>query len=70
MICKRAEHWEIFYLWRPLLKDPKDDFILELAMESSSDYIISYNKIDFEGVEKSGIQVVTPKELLKILGEI
>ena len=70
MICKWAEHWEIFYLWRPLLKDPKDDFILELAIESHSDYIISYNKADFEGTEKFGIQVISPKELLEILGEI
>jgi putative PIN family toxin of toxin-antitoxin system len=70
MICKWAEHWEIFYLWRPLLKDPKDDFILELAIESHSDYIISYNKADFEGTEKFGIQVISPKELLEILGEM
>jgi putative PIN family toxin of toxin-antitoxin system len=70
MICKWAEHWEIFYLWRPLLKDPKDDFILELAIESHSDYIISYNKADFEGIEIFGIKVITPKELLEILGEI
>lgn len=70
MICKWAEHWEIFYLWRPLLKDPKDDFILELAIESHSDYIISYNKADFEGTEKFGIQVISPRELLEILGEI
>jgi putative PIN family toxin of toxin-antitoxin system len=70
MICKWAEHWEVFYLWRPFLKDPKDDFILELAIESHSDYIITYNKADFEGVKKFGIQVLTPKEILEILGEI
>jgi putative PIN family toxin of toxin-antitoxin system len=70
MICKWAEHWETFYLWRPLLKDPKDDFILELAIESQSDFIITYNKADFKGTEKYGIRVLTPKELLEILGEI
>ena len=42
-------------------------FILELAIESISDYIITYNKADFEGIEKFGIQVLTSKELLKIL---
>lgn len=70
MICERSAHWEIFYLWRPLLKDPKDDFILELAIESHSDYIISYNKEDFKGVDKFGIEVLTPTELLRVLGEI
>ena len=29
-----------FYLWRPFLRDPKDDFILELAVESQSKYIM------------------------------
>lgn len=70
MICKWAQHWEIFYLWRPILKDPKDDFILELAIESRSDYIITYNKTDFAGTEKFEIKVITPKEMLEILGEI
>jgi len=69
-ICSISEKRKIFYLWRPYLKDPKDDMILELAVESECDYIISFNKNDFAGVEKFNIQVVTPKEFLKIIGEI
>jgi len=44
--------------------------ILEVAVESEADYIISFNKKDFVGVEKFNIKVVTPKEFLKIIGEI
>ena len=44
MICKISNKCKIFFLWRPFLKDPKDDFILELAIESNSEYIITYNK--------------------------
>ena len=30
----------IFFLWRFLLPDPKDDFVLELAVESRADFLI------------------------------
>ena len=70
MICKSSNKCQIFYLWRPFLKDPKDDFILELAIESQSEFIITYNVNDFKGVDKFGIKVATPKEFLKMIGEI
>ena len=55
---------EIFYLWRPFLRDPKDDLVLEVAVESQSKYIITFNKKDFKGIEKFGIEVVTPQEFM------
>lgn len=55
---------KIFYLWRPFLKDPKDDLVLEVAVESQSEYIITFNKKDFKGTDKFGIKVLTPKEFL------
>jgi putative PIN family toxin of toxin-antitoxin system len=55
---------KVFYLWRPILKDPKDDLVLEVAVESQCEYIITFNKKDFIGAEKFGIKVVTPKEFL------
>lgn len=69
-VCSIAEKRKIFYLWRPYLKDPKDDMVLELAVESECDYIISFNKKDFIGVEKFSLEVITPKEFLKMIGEI
>ena len=59
---------EIFYLWRPILKDPKDDLVLEVAVESQSKYIITFNKKDFKGVKTFGIQVVTPQEFMSERG--
>ena len=38
---------KIFFLWRPFLKDPKDDLVLEVAVESQSEYIITFNTKDF-----------------------
>lgn len=69
-LCKIANKREIFYLWRPFLKDPKDDFILELAVESKSDFIITFNQKDFTGIDKFGIEAITPKNFLKLIGEI
>jgi putative PIN family toxin of toxin-antitoxin system len=69
-LCAIAEHKTIFYLWRPFLKDPEDDMLLELAVESYSEFIVTFNKADFKGVNQFGIEAVTPKELLKIIGEL
>ncbi|MCI0444283.1 putative toxin-antitoxin system toxin component, PIN family [bacterium] len=68
-ICKVSHRHKVFYLWRPFLKDPNDDFVLELAVGSQSDFIITFNKVDFRGVEKFGIRVATPKEFLAMIGE-
>lgn len=66
-ICTIGNKCKIFYLWRPYLKDVKDDFILELAFNSESDFIITYNKKDFKKIEKFGINVLNPKEFLEII---
>ncbi len=55
---------KIFYLWRPVLKDPKDDLVLEVAVESQSQYIVTFNKKDFQGIDKFDIKAVTPREFL------
>jgi len=68
-MCSICEEIKIFYLWRPFLRDPKDDMFLELAVESESDFIITFNEKDFKGSEKFGIRTLTPKEFLKRIGE-
>jgi len=56
---------EIFFLWRPALPDPDDDFILELAAAPGCRYIITHNLRDFRGTEKWAIAAVTPGDFLK-----
>ncbi len=63
-ILSKAGIRKIFYLWRPYLKDPKDDLILELAVESRSEYIITFNKRDFKGIGRFGIKAITPQEFM------
>ena len=69
-LCKVGNLHEVFFLWRPILRDPEDDMILELAVRAHCQYIVTYNKQDFIGVEKFGIQLVTAKEFLQIIKEI
>ncbi len=68
-ICLVAEHFKVYYLWRPFLRDPKDDMVLELAVSSNANTIVTYNRGDFKGTEQFGIRVISPKELLKEMGE-
>ena len=66
-----AEQKKIHFLWRPFLKDPNDDMLVELAVASKADAIITYNKKDFKNLEQTfGIKVIDAKELLKLIGAI
>jgi len=69
-VIKKSNRWEIYYLWRPLLKDPGDDMILELAVTASCKYIVTNNVNGFKGIEKFGLQAITPKEFLVLAGEL
>jgi putative PIN family toxin of toxin-antitoxin system len=68
-LCSAGNRRQIFFLWRPFLKDPKDDMVLELAVEAQCQYIVSFNRRDFAGVEQFGLQTVTPQEFLRRIGE-
>lgn len=63
----KAHLVQIYFRWRPLLPDPDDDRILELAVRTGSP-IVTYNVRDFRGAEIFGIQLLSPKELLAITG--
>lgn len=69
-LCSVADPHEIFFLWRPILKDPGDDMVLELAVAAGCDAIITFNTADFLGTERFGIRVISPRQLLQDIGEI
>jgi len=69
-IVALSNRHRIFYLLRPYLKDKNDDFILELAFSSSTDYIITYNTNNFKRAKSFGIDIITPKDFLQTIGEI
>lgn len=70
-VCAVAHHQEIFFLWRPILRDPGDDLVLELAVAAGADYVATFNTRDFAGAERFGVQIIGPRELLRSLdGEV
>ena len=69
-LCKVSECRRIFYLWRPFLRDSGDDMVLELAVESEAEFIVSHNIRDFAGAEQFGLRVITPLSFLRQIGEI
>lgn len=68
-ICKIGRHVKVYYLWRPILKDPYDDHLLEVAVAANAKWIITYNVKDFERASTFEISAVTPYEFLQVLEE-
>jgi len=69
-LCSIGHHREIFFLWRPVLRDPKDDMVLEVAVEASCDFVVTHNLRDFRGIERYGVRALSPSEFLREIGEI
>jgi putative PIN family toxin of toxin-antitoxin system len=58
---------EIFFTWRPMLPDPSDDMLLELAVAAGAKTIVTHNLRDFRGAEKWGVAALPPSDFLKQL---
>lgn len=61
---------EIQFLWRPQLRDPNDDLVLELAVNGQGSgkavAIITFNQKDFwPQASKFGVQIMTPRQFFK-----
>jgi putative PIN family toxin of toxin-antitoxin system len=70
-ICAISNHHEIFYIWRPAVKDPNDDFLVDLAVKAQADYIITYNQKDLlSSATQFGFSIITPKDFLQLIGEL
>jgi putative PIN family toxin of toxin-antitoxin system len=67
-LCSVAHLQEIHFLWRPVLRDPGDDHVLELAVEAGCRFVVTHNIRDFAGSEQFGVTAVTPGEFLRTIG--
>jgi predicted nucleic acid-binding protein len=67
-LCSRGRLVQIYFRWRPMLPDPDDDRILEVAVCTGSP-IITFNVRDFRGSESLGVRTIRPGELLAIMGD-
>jgi predicted nucleic acid-binding protein len=69
-LCSVASLHEVFYLWRPALRDPMDDFVLELAVGAGCESIVTFNLRDIEAARRFQVRVEEPRAFLKRIGEI
>lgn len=67
-VCAVAQHHRVYYLWRPVLRDPRDDLVLELAVVANCQFIVTYNVRDFKEVHPFGVQPISPKLFLEQIG--
>ncbi len=63
-VLTHAEVRNVHFLWRHLLRDRKDEMVLELAVAAQADYIVTFNIRDFANIELFGIEAITPAEFL------
>jgi putative PIN family toxin of toxin-antitoxin system len=61
-----AEPVETHFLWRPQLRDPADEMVLEAAANGQASAIVTFNKQDFGGVPlQFGVEVLSPVDVLR-----
>lgn len=69
-LASAARPVEIGFRWRPQLRDPADELILEAAVNGQADAIVAHNVGDFApAAERFGVRVLTPAEFLKELAQ-
>lgn len=67
-VCSVATLHEIHFLWRPLLRDPGDEMVAELAITAGASCLVTHNVRDFGPVQdRFGIDVLRPGAFLRSL---
>ena len=61
---------QMFFSWRPFLRDSNDEMVLETAVNGQVEAIVTFNARDFAGVhERFGVAVTTPKDIVRRLAQ-
>jgi predicted nucleic acid-binding protein len=57
---------DVHIAWRPQLRDPADEMVLEAAVNGRATVLVTFNVRDFTpAAERFGISVLRPQEVLK-----
>ncbi len=65
-IVALATQVKLAFLWRPVLRDPNDDMVLETAVNGGADVIVTFNAKDFRAAAQFGIAVLSPGDVLRL----
>ena len=64
-VIAMAEPVDRYFLWRPQLRDPGDEMVLETAVNGRAGVLVTFNVRHFGEVPSAfGIQVLLPREAL------
>ena len=66
-LCDVGYRQSIHFLWRPTLTDPRDEFILELAVAANCNAIVTHNVRDFAGARRFAVQIMKPGDFIATL---
>lgn len=62
-VAAAAEVVSLAFLWRPALRDPDDDMVLETAVNGRADALVTFNLRDFSRTAAGfGVPVLLPAE--------
>ncbi len=65
-VIAMVEPVESHYQWRPQLRDPSDELVLEAAVNGQAEAIVTFNKRDFgEAPAKFAVALLTPAEAVQ-----
>jgi putative PIN family toxin of toxin-antitoxin system len=68
-LCQVGKRRVIRFRLRPSVRDPGDEMVLEAAVASGSQWIVTHNVRDMAaGAARYGVEVITPGEALRRLG--
>ena len=64
-VIAMAEPVETHFLWRPQLRDPNDEMVLEAAVNGRADALVTFNVRDFGNApERFGVELLLPRETI------
>lgn len=70
-LAAHVEPVHLNYLWRPQLRDPNDEMVLETALNARADALVTFNTKDFtEAAKRFALMLLTPSECIKRIGEL
>ena len=65
-VLAMAEPVETHFMWRPQLRDPADELVLEAAVNGQAAAIVTFNRRDFgAATARFGIDVLMPAETIR-----